>query len=35
MALDNTETRSFVNRIGMTLNIPLLDAGNKLYIYII
>ena len=27
MALDNVETRSYVNNIAMTLDIPVLDAG--------
>lgn len=27
MALDNIETRSFVKRLCMTLDIPVLDAG--------
>ncbi|KRX07271.1 Molybdenum cofactor biosynthesis, MoeB [Pseudocohnilembus persalinus] len=31
MALDNTETRSYVNRICMALSIPLLDAGTTGY----
>lgn len=31
MALDNTETRSYVNRICMTLDIPILDAGTTGY----
>ena len=28
MALDNRDTRSYVNKIGMILDIPLLDAGS-------
>ena len=28
MALDNREIRSFVNKICMTLDIPLMDSGT-------
>ena len=32
LALDNQEARSYVNKIGLALNIPLVDAGSLGYI---
>jgi ubiquitin-like 1-activating enzyme E1 B len=31
MALDNIEARNYVNRIGVRLNIPIIDAGTLAY----
>lgn len=31
MALDNIETRNYVNKIGVRLNIPIIDAGTLGY----
>lgn len=31
MALDNIEARNYVNKIGVRLNIPIIDAGTLGY----